>query len=259
MKIGTIFVVLATFMLTAAIPVRAQRLSREQQTKVQNAFNQGAELMGRRKYAEALEQFHEALAIIPDEPAILYNAGLAAYLARDYAAAVESWKRQKTKDETNGMLRSKLIQAYQGMGNLKERDAERAALIELWKSGKDPELKGRTEFCRDQFEVIGRKVMVFELFELKGDQALRYVFSILNAAEDAEEFRMSLGSYDATNAAWRATANPKPGPSERVFHLDGDFSWGHATYSMYSPEPSYDDIRAEVIRILEQKDGPIRR
>lgn len=92
--------------------------------------------------------------------------------------------------------------------------------------------------------------MAFELYELKGDRALRYVFSILNKTEDGEEWRISMGSYKTTNAVWREMQNPRPKDHERLFHLDGYFKNGaHATYGMFFPEPSYDDIRAKVVNM----------
>jgi hypothetical protein len=39
--------------------------------------------------------------------------------------------------------------------------------------------------------------------------------------------------------------------------LDGYYNWGHATYGMYFPEPSYDQIRAVVIEVLEKKRTPL--
>jgi hypothetical protein len=94
--------------------------------------------------------------------------------------------------------------------------------------------------------------MAFELYELKGERALRYVFSILNKTEDGEEWRVSLGSYKTTDAIWRETRNPRPKDNERLFHLDGYFKGGgHATYGMFFPEPTYDEMRAKVIQILE--------
>ena len=99
----------------------------------------------------------------------------------------------------------------------------------------------------------GQKVMAFELYELKGDRALRYVFSILNKEENGQEFRISLGSYETTNTIWRELKNPPPKKDERMFHLDGYFKGGgHATYGMYFPEPTYDEMRAKVIEILEK-------
>ena len=40
---------------------------------------------------------------------------------------------------------------------------------------------------------------------------------------------------------------------ERLFHLDGYYKWGHALHGMFFPEPSYDDTRARVIKVLENK------
>jgi len=230
----------------------------EQQVKeAEAAFVAGNELMEQRKPAEALTRYREAIAILPNEPAILFNGGLAAYGSKDYALAADLWKRNKSVDPSDWHVRAKLIQAYQALDKLAERDAERTELFELWKAGKLAELKQQFQYCRDQFEIKGKKVMAFELFELKGERALRYVFSILNETENGEQFRISLGSYGMTNAIWRETRNPKPKEGERLFHLDGYFKGGHATYGMYFPEPSYDDVRRKVIEILEGKGNPI--
>lgn len=221
--------------------------------KAEKIFKAGNEQMEQRKFTEALALYKEALLILPDEPALLFNGGQAAYNSKDYAQAAELWKRLKAVDPADWHVRAKLIQAYQALIKLSERDAERVALFELWKSGKNAELKQQFEYCRDQFEVNGKKVMAFEHFELTGDRALRYVFSILNEAGDGEEFRISLGSYERTNAIWRETTEPKPKAGERLFHLDGYYRNGHATFGMYSSEPSYDEVRRKVIQILEGK------
>jgi hypothetical protein len=141
---------------------------------------------------------------------------------------------------------------------MSDRDNERRELIEMWKAAKPEELKQQREFCRDQFQVNGKKVMAFEHFELKGARALRYVFSVLNESENGEDFRISLGSYETTVAVWRETTKPPPKPGERLFHLDGYFKGGgHATYGFYAPEPSYDTVRAKVIQILQGRDKPV--
>jgi len=95
--------------------------------------------------------------------------------------------------------------------------------------------------------------MAFEHFELKGDRGLRYVFSILDRTGNAEEFRISLGSYELTNSVWREKTIPKPKYGQRLFHLDGYFANGHAPYGMFSTEPSYDETRRIVVEILEGK------
>jgi len=236
----------------------AQHPSAAQQAQAETAFEIGDSQMEKKKYAEALASYRQGLAILPNEPAILFNAGMAAYWTRDYPQALELWTRLKNLDASDWHVRAKLVQAYQVLGKFAERDAQRKELFEMWQSGKPAELKEQAQYCREQFEVNGQKVMVFELFELKGERALRYIFSILNATEDDEEWRISLGSYSFTTAVWRETTKPKPKEGDRLFHLDGYFKGGsHATYGMYFPEPSYDDVRAKVIQILEGKGKPV--
>jgi tetratricopeptide (TPR) repeat protein len=225
--------------------------------QVDKAFAAANDLMEQHKPAEALVKYKEALTLAPDSTGLLFNAGLAAYLSGNFGDAAELWKRLKELEPLDWQARAKLVQAYQALGRIAERDAERAGLFELRKSGKSPQLAEQARYCREQFEVNGRKLMVFEHFELKGEYALRYVFSVLDQSGKAEDYRISLGSYESTNAFWRESKKPAPRPGERLFHLDGYFKDAHATYGMFSPEPSYEETRALVVKILEEKIKPV--
>jgi hypothetical protein len=188
---------------------------------------------------------------------MLFNGGLAAFLSKDFSTAVTLWKRLKEVEPDEWQARAKLVQAYQALNDLKARDDERTALFELRKSGKNKELSTQKFYCREQMEIAGRKVYVFEHYELVGNRALRYAFSVANESGDSAEYEITFGSYETTNAIWRETANPKPKEGQRLFHLDGYFKGGHATYGFYTPGPSYDDIRKIVIGIIEGKGKPI--
>lgn len=220
-------------------------------------FRTGNALMGEKKYCEALTRYKEGLTSAPDETSLLYNGGLAAFQCKQYPVAVELWRHLKGLDPTNWQTRAKLIQAYQALGNLPEREKERAALFDLRQHDSRGELAKQVKYCRDQFEAGGEKVMAFEYYELKGDRAVRYVFSIIDESKQQEKYRLSLGSYDETNAIWHQTTKPRPKKSDRLFHLDGYYDWGHATYGFYFPEPSYDEIRNAVIAVLEKKKEPM--
>jgi tetratricopeptide (TPR) repeat protein len=246
-----VYILLQPCMTTVSAQNKSQPPSQQDIEKVEKLFQTANELMDKGKPAEAILRYKEALAILPGDPSLLFNGGLAAYMAKDYATAADLWKQLKSAEPEDWQVRTKLVQAYQAMGKLQERDAERAELFQLRKTGKITELSQLPHYCREQFEVNKLKVMVFEHFELKGDRALRYAFRVLDEAGDAEAFRISLGSYETTNAIWRETANPKPKAGDRLFHLDGYFKDGHVTYGMFTPEPSYDDIRNRVIKILE--------
>lgn len=224
---------------------------------VEKAFNDGNDLMRQRKYKEALALYQEGLAKIPDSPGFLFNGGLAAFMIKDFSTAEKLWKSLSELDPDDWQSRAKLVQVYQSLGDLKARDEQRQKLLDLRKSGKSEDLKKLDFYCREQFEVAGKKVMAFEHFELKGERALRYVFTVLDESGEDEAFRLSLGSYETTNLVASELGSVKKG--ERLFHLDGYYKWGHATYGFFTPEPSYDEIGKRVIGILEEKDKPQSR
>jgi len=248
----------------AIVAALAASISSVAQVKPQNtpqdeatagkAFNDGNDLMGQRKYKEALARYREGLAKTPDSPELLFNGGMAAFMSKDFATAEKLWKSLTELDPDDWQARAKLIQAYQALGDLKARDDQRRKLLDLRKSGRSEDLKKLDFYCREQFEAAGKKLMVFEHFELKGERALRYVFSVLDDSGEGEAFRISLGSYDLTNAVAARTGGLKKG--ERLFHLDGYYKWGHATYGFFTPEPSYDEVRKIVIGVLEEKIQP---
>src|SRR5690606_22361089 len=143
------------------------------------------------------------------------------------------------------------------LGKVNERNTERDELFALKKKGSVPDLNEQTEYCRDRFSIGGREVMAFELFEFKGPRGIRYIFRILDEAGEREDYRISLGSYDMTNAIWQETAKPKPENGVRLFHLDGYFrNGGHATYGMFPGEPTYEATKKMVIDILEKRAKP---
>jgi len=253
MKRSTQLLFLPLLLVASTLTVLAQNPTKQQEAQAQTAFEIGNSLFEKGKPDQALIHYKQALALLPKDPSILFNAGVAAFLSKDFVFASEVWKQLKAVDPLDWHARAKLVQAYQALGKTAERDKEREELFAMWKSGKPAEFKEQAEYCRDQFEVNGKKVMAFELFELKGDRALRYVFSILNKTEDGEEYRISLGSYSITNSIWRSTRKPTPKEDERLFHLDGYYPGRHVTFGMFFPEPSYDETRAKVVQILEGK------
>ncbi len=228
----------------------------EEIAKVEKLFEEGNTLAEAKKFPEALAKYEAAIAIIPDSAGLLYNGGLMAFQTQKFEKAEKYWVKLKELDAQDWQVRAKLIQTYQSLGNSERRDAERKELFELRKKGTIAELNDAEFYCREQAVLGGRKVMVFEHFELTGDRALRYVFYILN--EDGKpEYRISLGSYSMTNAVWRETTKPKPKPDERLFHLDGYFQSGHSTYGMYAKEPTYDETRKMVEEIIAKNKKPV--
>lgn len=249
-KCSFLFLMILVFVF--AVQAQDKMYSDEEIAKVEKLFKEANELSKQKKPAKALIKYEEAIAIIPDSSGLLYNAGLTSFQTEKFEKASKYWSKLKSLEPNDWQVRAKLVQTYQSLGSLDKRDSERKELFDLRKSGNVLELNKTEFYCREQTILDGRKVMVFEYFELKGDRALRYVFYFLND-EGKPESRISLGSYATTNAVWRETTKPKPKKGDRLFHLDGYYKWGHATYGMYAKEPTYDEVRKIVEGIITKK------
>lgn len=194
---------------------------------------------------EALSLLIKATALDPNYQNGLRNLGqLYQSLGRteDSAEVYESLL-QVAPDDFQAL--SKLVQSYTALGKDKERDRHRARLFELYKAGK----LRQAFYCREQFKVDRTPVMVFEYFELKGEMGVRYSFNVLDEAGKKAQRRVSLGSYEMTTRMARETGSI--GPNERMYHLDGYEGRSHATYGMYTKEPTYEATRAMVVKVLK--------
>jgi tetratricopeptide (TPR) repeat protein len=242
------FLVAGITILALSVPAAAQP---------ENTPEYRQTLVEQGKYPEAFRAYKEALEQDPKDPTLLYNTGLMAYLSGQPKEAVVHWSRLKEIDPDDWQLRTKLIQAYEASGQRKERDAERAGLLKLRKESADEELRKLRFFCRDQFTVSNARVMVFEYFELAGDEPIRWSFNVFEADGRTVKARYTLGSYKTTNAIAREQKLIKPG--ERLFHLDGYKQGGkaHELFAFFVGEPDYDTVKAAVLEILQGKRKPL--
>jgi tetratricopeptide (TPR) repeat protein len=190
-RITLALVAALTASITSVAQVKPQNTPTDE-AAVEKAFNDGNDLMGQRKYKEALARYQEGLAKIPNSPGLLFNGGLAAFMIKDFPAAEKLWKSLTELDPDDWRARAKLVQTYQAIGDLKARDEQRWKLFDLRKSGKSEDLNKLDFYCREQFEAAGKKLLVFEHFELKGERALRYVFSILDESGEDESGNLGL-------------------------------------------------------------------
>lgn len=240
---------LITIPLSVAAVEDEKPLSPAEADKATKLFEEGCALFEKGEHKKALVKYRASLAIAPKGTGALYNGGLCAYLAAEYETAADLFGRLKEIDPADWMVRAKLVQTWQALGKKDKRDAERKELYDLRKKPESKELRKKPFFCRDQFPVADCQVMVFEHFELKGDRAVRFLFAV--TPKKGERFRITLGSYKTTNDLAVSAGRVKKG--QRCYHLDGYFKDLHELYGMYNGEPGYDDIRKQVIEILEKK------
>ncbi|WP_041948364.1 tetratricopeptide repeat protein [Turneriella parva] len=204
------------------------------------------------EFDQALAKYEQVLKLEPKHSDALYNGGMASHLGGKPARAAELWEILKLERPTDFQLHAKLVQAYAAVGDAAKTDSARNEIFALYGKLGAKERAGRESYCREQFVRKGFRVLALEFFELTGERAVRYAFVVLTA-DGKEDYRISLGSYDATTKISRELG--EIGPKERVFHLDGYYKGGreHRTFEMYLGEPKYEEIKRTVIEILDGK------
>jgi len=208
-------------------------------------FSKAAAFMEKSQFTEAVPIL-EALAREYENEDIFWNLGLAETEIHANDKALNAWLEYRKVAPNDWRGRAKLVQAYQALGDPKARDEERAELVRLWEKGEDADLRKEATFCREQIIEANRRVFVLEYFRPAGEYRVVYSFQV--RAPGAENFHISLGSYDGTNQiGWESGTRPR---SVRLYHLDLYRPKLHETYAFYDGQPSYETVRAAVMSIL---------
>ena len=216
----------------------------------QNTPEYRKQLIREGRHAELFQALQEVLETTPDDPGLLYNVGLSAYLSGQFAEAAICWRRLKAQVPQDFQVRAKLVQVYEVLQNFSDRDAERDELLALHNQRK-ADRNMPAYYCRDQFTVGDWAIRAYENFELVGDMAVRYTFHIFRAGEQKPEYTISLGSYAATNQYMHERGTLQP--DERFFHLDEYRAGGtHRSLRFYKTEPPYNAVKSAVQDILRQ-------
>ena len=218
------------------------------------ALQEGAKLMQQRLFADALAKFEEALTRLPDNHALLWNAGQAAYGAANFGTAIDYWKHLKELEPNSGRIRFKLIQAYQAGSQLKERDEERLELLNLYLNSKMDSLKRLACYCREQFQAGGRKIRAYEFFDPTKSSGLRYEFLVQNSLDQTES-KVQVVESESANATARELGELKSGA--KLFEMTAAYPDKQALIHFYRSEPEYDKVRAKLIDLLSAKLTPL--
>lgn len=218
-------------------------------------FATAVKLLEARRHADAIRLLRQVLATYPDDPAVLWNLGIASAKVGEHRNALSAWLALRRVNPTDWRIGPKLIQAYQALGDHPSRDAEQQALYQRRRAApRGSDLALLTEYCREQTTIAGHEVSGYETFVPAGARRVFYKFLILDDA-GYERFRFSLGSYDSTTEFARERG--ELAPDERLYHLDRYEGWTHATYGFLTRPPSYDETRKLVVQALSGLLQPI--
>lgn len=210
--------------------------------------------MGKEEFKRAIPYLIRVQEEAPDNPSVLWNLGLSFAATGQHREAINTWKNYRRVDPDYWQARSKLVQSYQAIGDLKARDEEIKALYQYRDTASDPKIKTEERFCREQTVIAKRSVFVFEYFAPAGDRMQYWRFCILNKKGEVDYY-LSLGSYETTTSIARELG--EIAKDARLYHLDEYTGNAHWTYAFFKTKPSYEEVRAAVVDVLEGKLKPI--
>lgn len=205
------------------------------------------------EHSDAVNRYRKLLKIDPDNPDVHYNLGQSLQTLHKYEQSLAEFQRVVALSPSDWRARAKVIQNLEALNRPMERDQAHGELIEFWKKNRGS-IESET-FCRDQFETDKFNVLVLEYFELEGEWKVRYSFRVSSKADNKHLYRISLGSYDATDEFARSRGAVSEG--NRYFHLDRYFpDDSHETYLFFDGEPIYDKTKELVIDIIKGRIKP---
>ncbi len=217
-------------------------------------FRKAVEMMEAKQFREAIPLLVQVRNAFPRDVSVNANLGLSYAETGQHENALACWQLLCELESDNWHHASKVVQAYQALGRMKERDAAIVEVFERRKRTQDPSSIKRPWFCREQFDLREQRVMGVQYFTPEPGREVYFAFIFLDQAGH-ERFRISLGSYEPTNEIARATGEISA--DERLFHIDYYARGEHRTYGFYKRKLEYDEFRERVLGIVTDEKTPV--
>lgn len=201
----------------------------------------------------ALAGFQEVTAGDPKNIVAYNMAGNCSLRLKDYPAAVVSFRKALELQPGESHNEAGLIEAYARAGMTPERDAEREHLVQIKSSGGLPP---NFHFVYDAFSVGDKNVEVVEFYpDLSSGYHFRYWFNELDV-QGKQVYRIALESDDGDQTFFAKEHPKEAAAGQRRFSMDGYGQNTHSTYRFYDGEPTYAQVRDEVMQSFSGKMKP---
>ena len=220
------------------------------QAKTGYALYQSIVFSDENKYGEAVKVIEEVISLAPNQASLLWNLATFSVEVGKHKKALKYWLKLKQLEPKNMHVLSKIIQSYQALNQIKNRDNAIVKMLEMYKSNVDPTYIKKNKFCRQQYKVGDWNIFVFQYFDPGEENLYFYRYSVTDIS-GRELFWLSLGSYQSTTMISRELGSISA--SQRAYHLDYYGKNLHATHGMYTRKPAYDDLSKIVREIIMQK------
>jgi tetratricopeptide (TPR) repeat protein len=204
---------------------------------------------------KALAEFQRVLQTDPDNATanlLAASSALNLYMA-DVAVTYAEKARQLAPDDWR--VDTTLVTAYAAAGKSEQRDAVRAKLVALHASPNAPDAMKANGFLLDLFKVGKYRVEVVQYFQPIGKFHTYYRFLIRNLG-GRRVWEYDLQSDDFTQKSWAEAHPQEAAAGGRQYSLESDTGDTHTEYRLFSGNPPYDDVRAVVVRLLQERTTP---
>ncbi|MSR78269.1 MAG: hypothetical protein EXS63_08635 [Candidatus Omnitrophica bacterium] len=248
------------FVIIAGLLLFAKPILAAESDDVDKAFKQGIGYMEKSEFDKALPYLEKVYESHPDSPGLLWNLGIASAELNRHKAALNYWEAFRKLQPDNWKATTKIIQAYQGLGDKQNLNKERADLLALRLSQQVKELSEAKYYCREQFMLNGWKVLAFEYFEL---QKSIYRFTLADKA-GWEKFAIVFGTSDLDTQVAQKTGEIKEGETAYSWDLYNQESGVQNLLGFYDSKnlPEYEDVRSKTIKFIENdptlSSGPLK-
>ena len=176
--------------------------------------------------------------------------------------ALAYFQKALALDAEDASVHALLVQAYAQSGDTKDRDAQRAVLRGFHSDGKHPDFARSMGFLVETIPFHDRVVQAVEFYEPAGKFHFYYRFNVFDLAGHLQSF-YALESDDADQAMFAQQHAKEAAAGERRFSIDvySLNAEGHPTQGLIAfidGQPSYDDLRSRMIKILDSNAQPIK-
>ena len=186
----------------------------------------GVVLLDQQKATDALPYLQKALHLAPDDPAV----------------------------------HALLVQTYAQSGDKAKRDEQRAILRGFHSDGKHLAFTQTPAYLIETIHAGDKTIQALEFYEPTGQFHFYYRFNIFDATDHIQSF-IALESDDADQATFAQQHPKEAAVGERRFSLDGyarsaDGHVSQALYKFFDGQPSYDDVRDLVVKLVQKANRP---
>jgi len=258
--------------LQAQVPTVPTQTAKQPATAAQQPPNPDAQIdpqaeakviasLQARNFDAALTGAKAILAANPDSPKANKLVGVVLLDQQKSADALPYFQKALQLSPGDPTINALLLQAYAESGDKVHRDQQRAILRGYHSDGQHPVFAQIPSFLIETIPVGDKTIQATEFYEPSGQFHFYYRFNVFDANGHLRGF-FALESDDADQPLFAKQHPKQAAAGERRFSLDGysQSADGHvmqALYTFFDGQPSYDDVRSLVVKLVQEGKEPV--